>query len=185
MVLSVAHGSSHPITVMRQTHIERKPFYRSRAWPLCLLFLALLPSAVSAQGFNEDKTALANFLKRMYATAPLDGVKVVNDYDKNYFISVVSLPNAAYPSSSARDRVAAVKARQQASTFFNGSNISSDLEVITTQENMTDTVATKVTMTERLKETSLGFVEGMELLVGFPNSDSTRTVYIFYREMIP
>ncbi len=76
-----------------------------------------------------------------------------------------------------------VKARQQANTFFNGSNISSDLEVITTQENKTDSVATKLTITERLKETSSGFVEGMELLIGFPNADSTRTVYIFYREM--
>lgn len=169
--------------LMEQISFGRNPFSPLWVWSLGLLLFVLLPTATSAQGFNEDKTALANFLKRMYTTAPLDGVKVVDDYDKNYFISVVSLPNAGYPSTSARDRVAAVKARQQASTFFNGSNISSDLEVITTQEDNTDSVATKVAITERLKETSLGFVEGMELLIGFPSTDATRTVYIFYREM--
>lgn len=168
---------------MEQINPGRKPFSPGWTWTLGLLLIVLLPTSTSAQGFNEDKTALANFLKRMYATAPLDGVKVVDDYDRNYFISTISLPNAGYPSASARDRVAAVKARQQASTYFNGSNISSDLEVITTQENWTDSAATNVTITERLKETSLGFVEGMELLIGFPNTDATRTVYIFYREM--
>lgn len=185
MVLSMVQSIPDRTADMEQTNLGRNPYSLGRAWTLWLLLIALIPTAVSAQGFNEDKTALANFLKRMYATAPLDGVKVVDDYDKNYFISVVSLPNAGYPSASARDRVAAVKARQQASTFFNGSNISSDLEVITTQEEKTDSVATKVMITERLKETSLGFVEGMELLIGFPNVDSTRTVYIFYREMTP
>lgn len=159
------------------------PISLVRAWTLSLLSMALLPVGMSAQGFNEDRTALANFLKRMYTTAPLDGVKVVDDYDSNYFISVVSLPNASYPSASARDRVAAVKARQQASTFFNGSNITSDLEIITTQESKADSATTKVAITERLKETSMGFVDGMELLIGFPSADSTRTVYIFYREL--
>lgn len=185
MVLSLVQNTRMMAAAMLKTTCSPSSYSRGWAWLLSMALACLVPTESSAQGFNEDKTALANFLKRMYASAPLDGVKVVDDYDKNYFISVVSLPNAGYPSASARDRVAAVKARQQASAFFNGTNISTELEVITTQENQADSTATKVLMTERLKETSLGFVEGLELLIGFASNDSTRTVYIFYREMTP
>ncbi len=64
----------------------QNPFSLDRVWFLCLLFMALLPTAVSAQGFNEDKTALANFLKRMYAVSIWMELKVVDDYDRNYHL---------------------------------------------------------------------------------------------------
>ncbi len=145
------------------------------------LIILLFAQLAIAQDFNEEKTTLANFLKRMYNSSPFEGVKVVEDYDNKYFISVVSLEKAKYPSSSAMIRVAQVKARQQASTFFNGSTITSDL-VIRTSETKTKDSTTNVTeMIESIKENSVGFVKGMELLSNFPIEEDKRMVFIYFR----
>lgn len=63
-----------------------------------------------AQGYNQERTALSNFLVRMYENAPFDGVKVVEDYDNSYLMSVVKLDKAKYKTESALNRVASVKA---------------------------------------------------------------------------
>lgn len=42
-----------------------------------------------AQSYNQEKTALTNFLVRMYESAPFDGVKAVEDYENAYLMSVV------------------------------------------------------------------------------------------------
>jgi hypothetical protein len=134
-----------------------------------------------AQDFNEEKTTMTNFLKRMYNSSPFEGVKVVEDYDNKYFISVVSLDQAKYPSSSTMIRVAQVKARQQASTFFNGSTISSDLVIRTSETKTKDSTTTVTEMLESIKENSIGFVQGMELLSNFPIEEDKRMVFIYFR----
>ena len=136
-----------------------------------------------AQDFNEEKTTLTNFLKRMYNNAPFEGVKVVEDYDNKYFISVVSLDKAKYPSSSTMIRVAQVKARQQASAFFNGSTISSDLVIRTTETKTKDSTTTVTEMIESIKENSVGFVEGMELLCNFEGNQENQIAFIYMREL--
>ena len=73
-----------------------------------------------AQGYNTEKTALTNFLVRMYENAPFEGVRAVDDYEQQYLISVLTLEKAKYPNESAMFRVAGVKAMSQASRFFNG-----------------------------------------------------------------
>ena len=143
--------------------------------------MCCLANLIFAQDFNEEKTTLTNFLKRMYNSSPFEGVKVVEDYDNNYFISVVSLEKAKYPSSSTMIRVAQVKARQQASTFFNGSTISSDLVIRTSETKTKDTTTTVTEMIESIKENSVGFVEGMELLSNFPIEEDKRMVFIYFR----
>jgi len=94
---------------------------------LLLIFILILSCDIFGQGFNEDKTAFSNYLKRMFNNSPFEGVKIVDDYDKQYLISLVALDKSKYKSHSVLNRVAQVKARQQASTFINGSTISSDL----------------------------------------------------------
>ncbi len=47
---------------------------------LTFAFVSALPSW--AQGYNQEKTALANFLVRMYENAPFDGVKAVEQLEK-------------------------------------------------------------------------------------------------------
>jgi len=145
------------------------------------LIILLFSQLAIAQDFNEEKTTLTNFLKRMYNSTPFEGVKVVEDYDNKYFISVVSLDKTKYPSASKMTRVAQVKAYQQASTFFNGSTISSDLVIRTSETKTKDTTTTVTEMIESIKENSIGFVEGMELLSNFPTEGDKRMVYIYFR----
>ena len=150
-----------------------------------LLIVIILPFISHAQSFNEDKTAFSNFLKRMYTATPFEGVKIVDDYDHQYLISVISLEKAKYASESTMNRVAQVKAQSQASTFLNGATISMDM-VITTKEtkDSTNNVKTIVETVEQIKQNSVGFSQGLELLTNFDNADSKRMVFIYFREII-
>ena len=140
---------------------------------------------IYAQGYNEDKTSMTNFLKRMYTNAPFEGVKVVEDYDNKYFISVISLEKAKYTSQSIMMRVAQVKAQSQANTFFNGSTISSDFIIKTTEEKQKGANDSKSTVEtiETIKENSIGFVRAMELLTNFEIEDGKRVLFIYFKEL--
>ena len=140
-------------------------------------FLLICSALGYSQSINEDKVSLTNFIKRMYNSAPFEGVKVIDDYDHQYFISVLSLEKAKYPTESMMLRVAQVKGQSQASTFFNGSTISSDLIIKTTEKENATTTET----IETIKENAIGFVKSMELLTNFDNTDGKRMVFIFYK----
>ena len=145
-----------------------------------LLFIAL---SSYSQSINDDKTSLTNFIKRMYNSAPFEGVKVIDDYDHQYFISVLSLEKGKYPNEPMMNRVAQVKGQSQANIFFNGSTISSDLVIKTTENKSTDKPSTAVETIESIKENAMGFVKSMELHTNFDNADGKRMVFIFYKEM--
>lgn len=88
---------------------------------LSFLFLLTITINSNAQSYNDNKITIANYLKRMYNNVPFEGVKVLESAEDNYFISVISLEKAKYPSQSTMMRVAQVKGQSQANTFFNGS----------------------------------------------------------------
>ena len=146
---------------------------------LHLLIALFISFNCFSQSINDGRVSLANFIKRMYSAAPFEGVKVIDDYDHQYFISVLSLEKSKYPSDVIMFRVAQVKGQAQANTFFNGSTISSDLVIRTTEKENTTSTET----IESIKENAFGFVKSMELLTNFDNTDGKRTVFIFYKEM--
>lgn len=150
-----------------------------------LYFLVILVSIKSyGQGFSDEKVSLTNFIKRMYTAKPFEGVKIVDDYEHQYLISVISLEKVKYTSESIMNRVAQVKAQSQASTFLNGATISMDM-VITTKEtkDSTNNVKTIVETVEQIKQNSVGFSQGLELLTNFDNADSLSMVFIYIREL--
>jgi hypothetical protein len=149
----------------------------------CLVILVSIKSY--GQGFSDEKVSLMNFIKRMYTAKPFEGVKIVDDYDHQYLISVISLEKVKYTSESLINRVAQVKAQSQTSTFLNGATISMDL-VITTKEtkDSTNNVKTIVETVEQIKQNSVGFSQGLELLTNFDNADSLRMVFIYIREIV-
>jgi hypothetical protein len=152
-----------------------------------LLFLFLCSVLVChAQSFNDEKVSLTNFVKRMYSSTPFEGVKIVDDYDHQYLVSIISLEKAKYTSESTMNRVAQVKAQSQANTFLNGANISMDM-VISTKEikDSTKKTTTIVETVEQIKQNSMGFSQGLELLTNFDNSNAQRMVFIYAREMKP
>ena len=142
---------------------------------ISLLSIVLCTITLLAQNYNQDKTALANFLIRMYEDAPFEGVKAVEDYDNAYLMSVVKLDRAKYKNDSALNRVASVKSMSQASHYFNGSNITEDLIIRTTEkaDSMTDTE-----IIENIREHSVGYVKQLELLTNFKAEDGEQ-VFIF------
>lgn len=143
---------------------------------LLLLIFALMPMMSFAQGYNQDKTALTRFLVRMYENAPFEGVKVVDDYDHRYLLSALSLSKEKYPSESAMNRVASVKAMSQASRYFNGSYTASDLIIRTSEkEGASDTE-----IIETIKERSAGYVKALELLTSFDDG-SGRKVFFYIK----
>ena len=128
-----------------------------------------------AQSYNQERTALTNFLVRMYENAPFDGVKAVEDYENSYLMSVVKLDKEKYKTESALNRVASVKAMSQASRFFNGSNITDDM-IIRTTENADGTSDTEII--ENIRENSIGYVKQLEQLTNFTAKDGQQ-VFIF------
>ena len=146
----------------------------SRFFVLTLILLATAFQAF-AQSYNQEKTALTNFLVRMYKNAPFDGVKAVEDYDNSYLMSVVKLDKEKYKTESALNRVASVKAMSQASRFFNGSNITDDM-IIRTPEKADGTSDTEII--ENIREHSVGYVKQLEQLTNFTAKDGQQ-VFIF------
>ena len=145
----------------------------------CFLLLILMPTAFYSQSFNADKTALTNFLIRMYKHAPFD-VKVVNDYSDDYLVSAVVLDPAKYGGNeSTMLRVASVKAMSQASRYFNGSSITADL-LITTKEDADGNANTEII--EKIKENSIGYVNQLEHLSNFTN-DEGKQVFLYMKQI--
>jgi hypothetical protein len=132
---------------------------------------------------DEDKKAFSNFLKRMYTATPFEGVKIVDDYDHQYLISVISLEKARYTDPTLMNRVSLVKAQSQANTFLNGASISMDVVITTTAKTTTDSTSTVTQSVESIRQNSTGFTQGLELLSNFEHSDSKRMVFIYYREI--
>jgi 6-pyruvoyl-tetrahydropterin synthase len=150
---------------------------------LFILSIVFISIEVNAQSFNEDKTAFTNYVKRMYASAPFDGVKIIEDYDHQYLVSVIGIDKAKYTDPSVMNRVAQVKAQSQVNTYLNGASI--DMNTIirtteTTENNQTKSVTESI---EQIKQNSIGFSQGLELLTNFENSDSKKMVYVYMREI--
>lgn len=129
----------------------------------------------SAQGYNNDRVAFANFLVRMYNNAPFEGVRAVDDYDNAYLISVLALDKEKYKTDAVLNRVASVKAMAQASRFFNGSYITQDM-IIRTSEKTDGTSDTEII--EDIRENSIGYVKALEQLTNFTRKDGLQ-VFIY------
>lgn len=127
-----------------------------------------------AQGFNGDKIAFIKFVSRMYDNNPFEGVKIVEDYDDAYLLSVVALSAKNYPSESTMTRVAEVKSRAQASRYLNGADITTDM-IVTTREDGKGNVSTE--MIEKIHEASFGYVGALELLTIINTEDNIIYIY--------
>ncbi len=119
----------------------------------------------------------------MYSNAPFEGVKIVDDYDHQYLISVISLEKAKYNNETTMNRVAQVKAQSQANTFINGASISMDMVITTTEIKDSLERTNTITQTvESIKQNSMGFTQGLELLNNFDNASGQRMVFIYFRK---
>lgn len=136
--------------------------------------------AMQAQSYDAERTVFTNFLIRMYNNTPFEGVRIIEDYEEAYLLSVLTLEKSKYPNESTMNRVASVKAMSQASRFFNGSNITSDI-IIRTCEKSDGSSDTEII--ENITENSVGYVKQFELLTNFPAKNDKKQVYIFCKKL--
>lgn len=146
---------------------------------LTVVTIMAIALGACAQSYNSDKVAFTNFLVRMYNDAPFEGVRVVDDYEQAYLISVLALDKAKYKTDAILNRVASVKAMAQASRYFNGSNITQDL-IIHTSEKADGSNDTEII--ENIRENSVGYVKQLEQLTNFTREDGLQ-VFIFIKEL--
>ena len=144
-----------------------------------MLFLCSFMT-VCAQNFNAENTALAKFVERMYSSTPFQGVKLLEDYDNRYLLTIILLDPAKYGNNeSTMNRVASTKAMSEASRFFNGSKITSEL-IITTREDGCQNITTE--MLEKINEQSIGYVNALSQLTNFSDSQGLR-VFVYYKQL--
>lgn len=142
----------------------------------CILLIFLsIGLGINAQSYNSDRVSFTNYLIRMYNNAPFEGVRAVNDYDDAFLISVLALDKEKYKTEAILNRVASVKAIANASRYFNGSNISQDM-IIHTTEKTDGTSDTEII--ENIRENSVGYVKALEQLTNFTRKDGLQ-VFIF------
>ena len=133
-----------------------------------------------SQSYNTNNIALTNFLIRMYNNAPFEGIRVVDDYDNTYLISVLALDKSKYKTDAVMNRVASVKAMANVSRYFNGSEVTSDIIIRTTEKSdgKTDTE-----IIENIREHSVGYVKALEQLTNFTREDGMQ-VFVFIKKII-
>ena len=132
-----------------------------------------------AQSYDQERTALKNFLVRMYKAKPFEGVKVVSDYENNYLLSVVLVQNSA--SESATNRIAQVKSQRQVSQYLGGLvQVSSETIIRTTEKVKEEKTIEEVT--DIIRENSIGFTKAMEVLAVI-DAGNNQKCYMFYRKV--
>ena len=146
-----------------------------------LLLFALCLSAVitaSAQGYNQEQTALANFFTRRYKANPFTGVSIVSDYKNYYLLSVVLVKKQP---QSIMDRLAQVKSMRDVSQYISNNTLVSSHSVM----HLTDDGKGQQTADmpeETITVSSVGFTEGMAILTAFDTNDNQRC-YMYYKKI--
>lgn len=120
---------------------------------------------------------LSKFIQSNYQKQGFDGARIVSSPNNNFFIAVVSLDPTRYSNPSLMDRAALMKSNQQANALFNGSNITSDMVIVT--ESTIKGIST--TAIEMIREQSMGYIEGLAALTKFDANN--KKVYVFYRPL--
>jgi len=120
----------------------------------------------------------------MYNANPFEGIKIIEDYNNNYLISVIKLDKSKYSSTSTMNRVALVKAQSQVNTFLNGSTTNMNYVVTTTEKRSANAKEVTTETVESIKQQSSGFVNGIELLTNFDSVQEENEMIFIYIKMI-
>lgn len=135
---------------------------------------------IFAQGYDQERIQLANFIERMYNNAPFDGCRIVDDYDNSYLLSVVALDKSKYKTPQIMNRVADVKSQRNAGEFFNGSQSYTEMTIKTPKGEEHESDMAEVY--EIIRTNSIGYVRQMQLLTSFEDSTGIM-VFVYYKRI--
>lgn len=147
---------------------------------LLLILLCCFTSIAYAQGYDQERIQLANFIERMYNNSPFDGCRIVDDYDNSYLLSVVTLDKTRYKTPQIMNRVAEVKSQRNAGEFFNGSQSFTEMTIKTPKGEEHESDMTEVY--ELIRVNSMGYVKQMQLLTSFEDNVGMR-VFVYYKKV--
>lgn len=146
---------------------------------LLILFIGMTTN-IFAQGYDQERIQLANFIERMYNNAPFDGCRIVDDYDNSYLLSIVALDKSKYKTPQIMNRVADVKSQRNAGEFFNGSQSYTEMTIKTPKGEEHESDMTEVY--ELIRTNSIGYVRQMQLLTSFGDSTGMM-VFVYYKRI--
>ena len=146
---------------------------------LAFLFVALSLNLYSRE-FYSNQEALVGFVKSLYEHTPFDGVRIIQDGDTNYLISVV-----VYQVGGNEDvvkRAAALQARANANRFMKDAAITSETIINTTEGSVKDNEKAKVELMEVVKKAPEGWAVWMDLLTSFDVLEDNQRVFVYIKE---
>lgn len=123
-------------------------------------------------------TTLEEFITEFIKRKSIDGARIISAPANKYIVCTITLENAKYTTPEMQDKAAFMKAKQLFNTLVNGSTITSD-QIIRTDEN---DESTEVTNTEIIREHSMGFIQGLELLFA-KEINQNKTTYVYYSKI--
>lgn len=136
-----------------------------------------------ANKIKKKNERLAEYITNLYNESPFEGVKIVEEKDVSYLISLSVQVVSGHKTSSTKNRVAQIKARRNAMVFLNGSNITSET-IIKTGETITNNNVTYYeTYMDEIKENAAGFLDGMQVLTTFTSNNGKEYIYIIYKKL--
>ena len=148
---------------------------------IAIILFGLTTGTLIGQTFSPEVVSLGNFVRRMFEASPFEGVKVIEDYNNTYLISVVMLERSKYNNEIVMNKVATAKARSNVGKFLNGTQITTDF-IVQTEERKSDTIRTEVITYDIIREKSAGMVDALETLVNFNTNEDKYFVFILFKE---
>ena len=140
---------------------------------IIVLLLIVNWGSVSSQSLSDsEKTAMANYAKRVYKKEKADGCRIVTSGKTNVLLTTITVKE-----SSVMQRVAEVKALRAAGEFLQGANTESISTIVI------DAVNDSISEIQRdfIKVSSFTKMKKMELLGS--EKDNGQVSFFFYKEL--
>jgi len=133
---------------------------------------------------KESNPELATYIKNYYLNKPFEGVKILETNNGVYLVSLGVVAYADYKNQSSRDRVSVIKARRNALIYLQGSIVTSE-QILKTSETVTGKGASYYEQfIDKITETSAGFVDGMSTLITFTSKNNKEYIHVIYTKLI-
>lgn len=145
---------------------------------ITLIVVAIVMAIVAlAQEYNQNLLVLGQYVKRMYLEEPFTGVRVIEDADNCYLVSIVVDP--AGRSDAATLRKVQVKGLSYANEFLNGTFVDQKT-IIHTKGNSRGYSNEEIE--DFIEARSMGYVQSMQTISTFTD-DSNAKVYVYCKQM--
>lgn len=132
---------------------------------------------------SQSTLLLEDYIKDRYEDVPIEGVKLIDFGNTQYMVSMSMTSVSTRKSISSLNRVCMIKARREALKFVEGSSITSET-ILNTSEVVTDRgVEFYEEFFDSIKENSSGWVDGMSVLTSWYFNNKKDYALVIYTEL--